>query len=598
MLKNKMGRKNINEQDTQTLTIQDAISQGCFTKEKLPWFTIDIDIQPKQTKSQKLVVTGKNSKGDNIWLYEMENGQTTGKGVNRKTQKEFTWACDTTVDPKSPKGKQDQFITDFIEKNKDYIEEEPSDFKQGREYKKVDLSTLSKIFNPGEKFIYQRINTVNTKIEQQTPIETALNQAGYTLEEPEVTQPEHDDHIDIRDLMAGKYKKYYQQLVDMGSPTDVYPMTQKQKDDYDKSNSDDTESVKIVTDPKELLKLANTKQYTKSNCRTAIKALYNMKDSNTKVDDATLMGLKKMVFGCYEQNTKFNSGAFGVQDELDNLLQDSSKYGLYEFMRNKSRQTNESVDMKKIIKENLIKTSEKKQNRLLSENTIIVNRYKLLTENINPKSKKDVKKFFDLVITETAYLHSQNYNKDLIKESFFDLLGGLFGNASTGVFQYFKEHIAKWLVTKFGFDPNSWLGNIVIVAVGNLPLTDLHSLTNCSFVSKMLAKDIAEGAINKIKNEQGLTGPGYDILRNAMVEMAEQSTFGQSIEHKISDYICPKLQGLSGKLGDVTQKIKSNALSTNTSNVGSKVKGVATTGVDKVKSLATTGIDKIKSLVS
>ena len=591
MLKNKMGRRNISEQSTEnkTLTIQDAISQGCFTKEKLPWFTVDIDTQPKQTNSQKLVVTGKNSKGDNIWLYEIEDGQTTGKGVNRKTQKEFTWACDTTVGPKSPKGKQDQFITDFIDKNKDYIKDEPSDFKQGREYKKVDLSTLSKIFNPGERFIYQKINTVNTKIEQQTPIETALNQAGYTLEEPEVTQPEHDDHIDIRDLMAVKYKKYYQQLVDMGSPTDVYPMTQKQKEDYKSKNSGDTEST-IVTDPKELLKLANTKQYTKSNCRTAIKALYNMKDSNTKVDDATLMALKKMVFGCYEQNTKFNSGAFGVQDELDNLLQDSSKYGLYEFMRNKSRQTNESVDMKKIIKENLIKTSEKKQNRLLSENTIIVNRYKLLTENINPKSKKDVKKFFDLVITETAYLHSQNYNKDLIKESFFDLLGGLFGNASTGVFQYFKEHIAKWLVTKFGFDPNSWLGNIVIVAVGNLPLTDLHSLTNCSFVSKMLAKSIAEGAINKIKNEQGLTGPGYDILRNAMVEMAEQSTFGQTIEHKISDYICPKLQGLSGKLGDVTKTIKSNALKSNPlksnpSSIGDKVKNLTSKGVDKVKSL-------------
>lgn len=588
MLKNKMGRKNINEQDNEnkTLTIQDAISNGCFTKEKLPWFTIDIDAQPKKTKSLKLVVTGKNSRGENVWLYEMEKGETTGKGVNRKTQKEFTWACDTTVDPKSTKGKQDQFITDFIEKNKDYVKEEPSDFKQGREYKKVDLSTLSDIFKPGERFIYRRINTVNTNIEQQTPIETALNQAGYTLEEPEVTQPEHDDDIDIRDLMAGKYKKYYQQLVDMGSSTIVYPMSQTQQKAYKDANSGKTDSETIITDPKELLKLSNTKQYTKSNCRTAIKALYNMKDSNTKIDDATLMGLKKMVFGCYEQNTKFNSGAFGVQDELDNLLQDSSKYGLYEFMRNKSRQqTNESVDMKKIIKENLIKSSEKKQNKLLSENTIIVNRYKLLTENINPKSKKDVKKFFDLVITETAYLHSQDYNKDLIKESFFDLLGGLFGNASTGIFQYFKEHIAKWLVTKFGFDPNSWLGNIVIVAVGNLPLTDLHNLTNCSFVSKMLAKDIAEGAINKIKNEQGLTGPGYDILRNAMTEMAEQSSFGQSIEHKISDYICPKLQGLSGKLGDVTQKIKSNALSTNTSNVGSKVKGLATKGIDKVKSL-------------
>ena len=590
MLKNKMGRKSINEQENKTLTIQDAINQGCFTKEKLPWFTIDIGTQPKTTKTDKLVVTGKNSKGDDVWLYQMEIGQTTGKGVNRKTQKEFTWACDTTVDPKSPKGKQDAFITDFIGNNKDYIKDEPSDFKQGREYKKVDLSTLSKIFNPGERFIYQKINTVNTKIEQQTPIETALNLAGYTLEEPLETLPEHEEGRDISEFLNGKYAKYYKPLSDMGSPTIVYPMTKKQKEDYNTKNSSSTES--IVTDPKELLKLSNTKEYTKSNCRTAIKALYNMKDSNKGIDDATLMALKKMVFGCYEQNTKFNSGAFGVQDELDNLLQDSSKYGLYEFMRNKSRQTNESMDMKKIIKENLIKTSVKKQNRLLSESTIIVNRYKLLTENINPKSKKDVKKFFDLVITETAYLHSQEFNKDLIKESFFDLMGGLFGNASTGVFQYFKEHIATWLMTKFGFDPKSWLGNIVVVAVGNLPLTELHNLTNCSFVSKMLAKDIAEGAINKIKNEQGLTAPGYDILRNAMVEMAEQSTFGQSIEHKISDYICPKLQGLTSKLGDVTKTIKSNALKSNTSTPNTS--SIA----DKVKNFASKGIDKVKSLVS
>ena len=74
--------------------------------------------------------------------------------------------------------------------------------------------------------------------------------------------------------------------------------------------------------------------------------------------------------------------------------------------------------------------------------------------------------------------------------------------------------------------------------------------------------------------------------------MAEQSTFGQSIEHKISDYICPKLQGLTGKLGDVTQKIKSNALSTNTSKSNPSSIG------DKVKNFASKGVDKIKSLVS
>jgi hypothetical protein len=96
----------------------------------------------------------------------------------------------------------------------------------------------------------------------------------------------------------------------------------------------------------------------------------------------------------------------------------------------------------------------------------------------------------------------------------------------------------------------------------------------------MLAKDIAEASINKIKNDQGLTGPGYDILRNAMVEMVEDSSFGQKIENKISDFICPKLQGLSGKLGDVTKKIKTNAL-----DLGSKAKDMATKGADLKQSL-------------
>jgi hypothetical protein len=558
-----MNQLKINEQNSSnsTLKIKDAISNGCFSKEKMSWFTIDNDVQPKETSSGKFVVTGKNLIGDTVWLYEFETGVDEGRGVNKKTKKEFKWSCDTTIDPNSSKGKQDTFITDFIAKNTNYVKDEPSDFKQGREYQKVDLSTLSNLFKPGEKFIYKKINTVGTKILQQDNIEKALNLAGFTLIEPDVTQPEHDKGQDIRYLMGGKYEKYYQPLKDSGNQTIVYPMTQKQKDEEKKKKPGGTNnSSEVITDPKELLRLSKTKEYTKRNCRMAIKALYNMSKNKTNVNDATLLGLKNTVFGCYNQNTKFNTGTFGVGDELNYLTGDFSKYGIADLLRGGVNESS-NVNIKKLIKENLIKTSEKKQKRFLSENTIIVNRYKLLTENINPKSKKDVKKFFDLVITETAYLHSQNYNKDLIKESLFDLLNGLFGNASSGIFQYFKEHIATWLIRKFGFDPNSWLGNIIVVAVGNLPLSDLHNLTNCSFVSKMLAKDIAEGAINKIKNEQGLTGPGYDILRNAMVEMVEDSSFGQKIENKISDYICPKLQGLSGKIENVTKTIKSNALS-------------------------------------
>jgi len=575
-----MKKKYINEQTNLDGFLQKAVKFGCFNPDKYSWFTIDTK-NPIQTIDGKTAVVGTMDEGkDTVYFFGPDAGQKLGYYQVKGLDKKYYWDCDMN------QSRKEKFITDFIEKNGDYVKEEPSDFKIGREYAKIDLSTLSDIFKPGERFIYKRINTVGTKILQQDNIERALNLAGFTLDEPDITQPEHDTIQDIRYIMGGKYKKYYQPLIDLGKTGDVYQMTKKQKEDFNAKSSGETEnnSSEIITDPKELLRLSKTKEFTKRDCRLAIKALYNMSKSKLKIDDATLLGLKKTVFGCYNQNTKFNTGTFGVGDELNYLTGNFSKYGIADLLSGSVKESL-NINMKNLIKENLIKTSVKKQQRLLSENTIIVNRYKLLTENINPKSKKDVKKFFDLVITETAYLHSQEYNKDLIKESFFDLMSGLFGNASSGIFQYFKEHIATWLMRKFGFDPNSWLGNIIVVSVGNLPLTELHNLTNCSFVSKLLSKNIAEGAINKIKNEQGLTGPGYDILRNAMVEMAEDSSFGQKIEHKISDYICPKLQGLSGKIENVTKNIKSNALKTDQSSVGGKVKNLATKGVDKLKSL-------------
>ena len=560
-----MRKQNINEQSNSDDFLKQAVTFGCFTTEKYNWFTIDVT-NPIQKINGKNAVVGTYDK-DKVYFFEPEPGQKLGFYQIEGGTKKYPWDCNII------KGKQDAFITDLMKRETMYTNVEPSDYLINREFEKVDLSTLSNIFKPNEKFIYKRISTKGTSIQQQDNIEKALNLAGWTLTEPDLTLPEHDKGMNIKYLLNGKYEKYYQPLIDMNKSTMVYPMTKDKKDE-------------LITDPKELLKMSKTKEYSKSECKTAIKTLYNMSKIKQDVGDATLLNLKTKVWSCYRQNSKFNEGSFGVGDELKSLQLNFTKYGIGDFIRNQSRQgTNESVDMKNIIKENLIKASKKKQNLLLSENTIIVNRYKILTENINPKSKKDVKKFFDLVINETAYLHSQNFNKDLIKESFFDLMGGLFGNASTGVLQYFKEHIATWLVTKFGFDPNSWLGNIIIVGVGNLPITELHNLTNCSFVSKMLAKDIAEGAVNKIKNDQGLTGPGYDILRNAMTEMAEQSSFGQSIEHKISDFICPKLQGLTGKLSNVTKDIKSKALKPNTPNLGDKVKNLASTGLNKVKSL-------------
>lgn len=492
-------KKIINEQ----ISINDALTTGCFSKEKYPWFVMDNDTQPKKTQAGTLVVTGKNSKGEKVYFYEMESGKDFGIYKNIETGNFKQWTC------------------------------EKVDLKPKEEEKPKPLTGCDK--NVPE-------------------IESMLNNSGWSLTEPPITSPEYDMGMDIRNIMGGKYDNCYQTLKNLGKSTIAYPQATVNKLDDWSSGIDDSKKFKQLSDEGKL---------SKKDCKNWIKGLSTAKKNNTQMNDTQLMQAKTKVYACYKQDTKFSQGSFGIGDELKDLVGDVGKYGIGDLVRGSGAKMNESMkhDIKSIIKENLIISAKKKENKLLSENTIINSRLKLLSEGVNVKNKKEVEKFFDLVITETAYLHSQNYDKTLIKESFMDLLRGLFGNASTSVFQYFQEHIARWFVEKFTpINPNSWMGNIIITSIGNVPLTELSNLTNCSYTSKLLAKGVAEGAINKIKNEQGLTGPGYDILRNALIEMAEDSTFGQKVEQKISEYICPKLQGLKGKLEGVTGKIKSNAL--------------------------------------
>jgi hypothetical protein len=136
----------------------------------------------------------------------------------------------------------------------------------------------------------------------------------------------------------------------------------------------------------------------------------------------------------------------------------------------------------------------------------------------------------------------------------------MFGNASEGIFGYFKERLAKWFVKTFTpLDPDSWLGTMIVTAIGNVPITELGQLTNCNYVSKILTKTIVETLVAKFQNERGLTGPGFEIIRNTLVETAEDSAFGQKLENNISKFLCPKLSKVSDKLDIAKDKIKEKA---------------------------------------
>lgn len=507
-------KKNINENNPNTIqNLKDLQTKGC----------VGADFKVvKNPTTQEPVLYKKTDKGNWVFVYE----DLTVEAIN-PTTKQVIKKSKITCEQYGG-GSKDKFIDDFITYNKDYVKDAPSDFEIGRKYEKVDLSTLEpKLFKPGEQFIYKRISSVNTKIEQQPKIEEMLGEVGYTLSASTVTSSQYDERVDISKIMGGKYKNFYKQLGGTSEPIYIYPKTK-----------------------------LDTSATTKDSCVKNINTLYDYLDKQSDIDDKDLMILKRQAWAC--QKHKVGLGMFGgnVKEKLDSLLQDYSKYGLGEFLKNQESM-NENKKLEKIIKENLIQ----KKKEVLTENAIVRNRFNLLVEGEIPKTKKEINKFVNTLITETAILHQQGIDSEVINEGLFDFIRGMFGSSGEGIMSYFKEQFAEWLLGKFGLKNDTFMGNIVITAIGNIPLTDLGKLTNCQFLTDLIAKSIAEGVARKFMKEKQASGPLADILRNTMAETFSKTEFIHDIEEKINSFICPSLSKVGFNMDKQLDTIKQKALS-------------------------------------
>lgn len=525
-MKYKIMKKNIQEQsqnfDARSY-MEQSFNNGCFSNEKYTWFTIDGGKQPKKTSLGKFVITGKNSKGEIVWFYAPEPGQTNGVYKNQVNGNSKFWSCQTSP---STSNTQDKFIDGLIKNNKEYVKTVDEPYEIGRKYDKVDLSTLdSKLFKPGERFIYKRISSINTKIEQQPEIEQMLTSIDYSLTTPAITSSLYDERVDITKIMGGKYKNFYKQLGGTGEPIYIYPTQKLAEQD-------------------------------KNACKTTIETLYSYLDKQSDIDDKDLMTLKRQVWAC--QKHKVDLGLFGgnTKEKLDSLLQDYSKYGLGEFLKN-LQSMNENKKLSKVIKENLIQ----KKKEVITENTIVKNRFNLLVEGETPKTKKEITKFVNDLIVETAILHQQGIDSEVINEGLFDFIRGMFGSSGEGILSYFKEQFAEWLLSKFGLKNDTFIGNIVITALGNIPYTDLGKLTNCQFLTDFIAKSVSEGIVRKFMIEKQASGPFADIIRNTMAETFTKTEFIHDIEEKINSLICPALSKVGLNMDKQLDTIKQKALS-------------------------------------
>jgi hypothetical protein len=132
-----------------------------------------------------------------------------------------------------------------------------------------------------------------------------------------------------------------------------------------------------------------------------------------------------------------------------------------------------------LIKENLTKIKREKDSSLLIETKIIKSRTQLLSENRILKFKQPREKFFNEIISEALYLNKQGFDKQIIKEEFWDSLKGLFGeHGSNAIFTTFKEYMGKYLVGKLtSINPSGWMGENIKEAINKIHIEDLDKIT-------------------------------------------------------------------------------------------------------------------------
>jgi len=429
----------------------------------------------------------------------------------------------------------------------------------------------------GDVIYYKQTAFTNMRPDQITKLDEVLTDKGYTRKAPDYGTPEYEYAKSKPKTLADVLTQYDINEIGITDLTtriyrlDVTDLGPKKKEDI----------------RKEIKSYKNAPRYTALECKTNIENLYNNSPSTTKkprkftplTDEYAIEEAKNIVMACIAQQgidgftvaRGYDAGVFGVStdDQVRQLTRDRGMYGiksLYDSWRTSQRTaTNESLDLglKNVIRENLITISENKKKGLIQESKIVGNRFKIIAESYNSKTKKGQREIAKKLFAETAYLHSQGFDKKVINEGFWDSLSGLFGKGTDSIFQYFKEYAAKWLLEKFKVDSDSWIGNVIIVAVGNMDLADIPKLTDCNFVTKLLSKSLAEGAIRKLQNSSVGAGPLQDILRNTMVEVLEGTDLGTKIESALGSVLCPMISKLAGKIETAGETLKSNALGAN-----------------------------------
>jgi hypothetical protein len=552
-------KKIISEQSNpQTFDLVQSVKLKCFDTYKA-WFDIDPGNQPKKTNSGKSVVTGKNKKGETIFFYD------NGVVKNQITKVQKNWKCSQSDFANQNQTNDSTILTNFgLTKN------------DTEKVTQITTALQTEYINNG--YVSDIFAKWNQMLKSNFPDVTLLTSKSNT--EP------FDLPMDKRKLTSGEYEPVNSDFFKTKYGWNNVSMYKL------KASETDTNLANIKTTP-ENCKTSLVKYLGAAIAYEAqINTSQNKDILNSKVFIRRCFGngnydafegidkgdLEKDYVQVGKSFTPFGGGFLARLSKMgkklsfsniQDLLSGKSKYlpvgnnPYIPFFVDKKDSQNESDRLSSIIKKNLIESSNNKKTLINEERKIIQNRVIVLLEKRELKSEDQLRKFANEILTEALYLNQQGFNRDLINEDFWDSLKGIFGGVGlTSVSQYFKEQVVKYLIGKIApGTENGWIAGTIEKLLANTPITEIPQLLHCDYLIPKLTKSVVEEVVAKTAESKGFSGGIYDILRNGMVEMLDNTSFAQSIEKGLRSMVCPSLGGVANKLEDAANTMRKKALS-------------------------------------
>lgn len=476
------------------------------------------------------------------------------------------WACDAYTQTKTYGEEQDtsQLSADQqtrleLKKEEGWSTTTPIDY--------ADNKNLYEIFRgiPGVP-LYRPIAFKNMPQSQIQNILDTLAGDGYTFVVPAYGSREYNQsRVSPKTLANFLTKEDGIELGVRDLKTRVYPLPPN----VAKSRREARKSERARSKEERAYRLSSTE------CQQNIERLYYNLPIVTKkprgfvalTDQSELNSVKDKVRGCIANEgedgfTIMRGYGRKTDDMVKELLRNPNpQFGLKP-SRNIRREHKET-GLKNIIREGLINFENNKKKTLKEERNIVNNRFNIIFEGRDLRSKKESRKIGNELFEEVFYLKSQGFDDNIINEALFDFFKSLLGHTPGSVVDVFKERLADKILSFLGVDPKGWIGGTISTAFGNLEsMSDIGKLvSDCSFTTNLISKSIAEEAINQLKEKTGKTGILYDILSNSVVESLSESQLGQKIESALGTIICPLLSGVSTKMSNTETELKEKVFS-------------------------------------